>query len=111
VSPRFRGLHALRRYPNGEERCHRLQARARPPAPALAASPSRQSPRRRLAPRHPQRATTTRPVSSASTAGSARSRRGSSVRPVDSIVETRIYEYARSSGARMPSDGRTQLLR
>jgi NADH-quinone oxidoreductase subunit I len=21
VSPRFRGLHALRRYPNGEERC------------------------------------------------------------------------------------------
>ena len=22
MSPRFRGLHALRRYPNGEERCH-----------------------------------------------------------------------------------------
>jgi len=21
ISPRFRGLHALRRYPNGEERC------------------------------------------------------------------------------------------
>ena len=21
MSPRFRGLHALRRYPNGEERC------------------------------------------------------------------------------------------
>ena len=26
LSPRFRGLHALRRYPNGEERCIALQA-------------------------------------------------------------------------------------
>jgi len=28
-SPRFRGLHALRRYPNGQEALHRLQAFAR----------------------------------------------------------------------------------
>jgi NADH-quinone oxidoreductase subunit I len=28
VSPRFRGLHALRRYPNGEERCIACKSRS-----------------------------------------------------------------------------------
>ena len=30
LSPRFRGEHALRRYPNGEERCHHHRGRAPP---------------------------------------------------------------------------------
>jgi len=46
ISPRFRGEHALRRYPNGEERC-------------IAASSARRSAPRRRSRSRPARAATT----------------------------------------------------
>lgn len=46
ISPRFRGEHALRRYPSGEERCIacKLCEAVRPPSPSSVASPSTDKP-------------------------------------------------------------------
>jgi NADH-quinone oxidoreductase subunit I len=84
MSPRFRGLHALRRYPNGEERCIAVQAvRGRLPG-------ARHHHRVRAARgRHAAARRATTSISpSASSADSARR-----AAPVDSIVETRVLEY------------------
>ena len=83
-SPRFRGLHALRRYPNGEERLHRVQA-LRSGVPGPSPSPS---------------------IRSGAADGTRRTTRYDidlfkcifcgfceESCPVDSIVETRVHEY------------------
>src|SRR4051795_2528879 len=49
ISPRFRGEHALRRYPNGEERC--IACKLCGAISAAQATPSAPAPRRNEAPR------------------------------------------------------------
>ena len=83
ISPRFRGLHALRRYPNGEERCIACKL-CEATCPALAITIE-------AAPREDGSRRTTRydiDLFKCIFCGFCEESC-----PVDSIVETRIYEY------------------
>jgi NADH-quinone oxidoreductase subunit I len=84
ISPRFRGLHALRRYPNGEERCIACKL-CEATCPALAITIE-------AAPREDGSRRTTRydiDLFKCIYCGFCEESC-----PVDSIVETGIYEYA-----------------
>ena len=83
ISPRFRGLHALRRYPNGEERCSACKL-CEAVCPALAITIESE-------PREDGTRRTTRydiDLTKCIFCGYCEESC-----PVDSIVETHIYEY------------------